>query len=742
MKILITNTSSFTVGDIAICNGIIDQLRSKMDSLEIVIESANPKEHQHFIHDKAIRLVPRLFNAKDISPTRSITSPVFLLKNSRVLTGYLVDAFALLVYKYFGRNPFNKAVIREFNSADAIIAAGSDALTQTYGYFLRLFTFNVLKRRRKTVILYASTVGPFKGRLTGYVKRSLQQIDLILARDRMSYDYLHDIGVAPQRLHLTADCVIPLRMLNTRKGRQCVKDLGITNQAVGIFLKTNAFSTVGDRDYLSYLAEIAKLVRHLTKERSRVIFLSANRTDSMTTSDFMAQNGFDLPIINALDYDPGEFKWALSHFGLVVTSRMHPAILASTAGVPVIGVSNESKMKEYLKIVGLGEYHLQQSSFKCKVAGAMIDSLIGDSSIRDNLKLLTGRAEKLALTSADIVADYLTPQNPYAPSSQHKPKVSIVVLNWNSRKWLKRCLDSLLDQSYANIEIIVVDNASSDDSAEFLDASYGHRIIIVRSAINLGFAAGNNLGIQHATGELLMLFNNDAWAKPDLVHSLVSYMQQHTNIGVVGPFEPKYEPGTEKEQYRKIDPLGHPINSKAPVKPFFLSGVCILFSKKLYTRSLGLDGNFFMYFEEVDWFWRLKLMGIGIANVPGQYVYHHGAGSTGKGIKVNSFLWRNQNSLQMLIKNYRLYNLLWVLPLYAAQNMIEAIVFTLALKPKIAITYPMGWWFNIVHLPRTLHQRRMAQSLRIVPEKQIFLDMYHGFAKMNHLVHYIRSVQK
>src|SRR4030042_5307912 len=104
---------------------------------------------------------------------------------------------------------------------------------------------------------------------------------------------------------------------------------------------------------------------------------------------------------------------------------------------------------------------------------------------------------------------------------------------------------------------------------------------------------------------------------------------------------------------------------------FYLSGVCLFFTKKFYWQTKGLDDDFFMYGEDWDWFWRLRLFDKKIFQINGLKVYHAGAGSTGSGIKYLSFLWRNQNSLQMLLKNYRWFNLLWVLPIYFIQNIFE-----------------------------------------------------------------------
>jgi len=170
--------------------------------------------------------------------------------------------------------------------------------------------------------------------------------------------------------------------------------------------------------------------------------------------------------------------------------------------------------------------------------------------------------------------------------------------------------------------------------------------------------------------------------------------------------------------------------------PFYLSGVCLFFSKKLYFKTKGMDNNFFMYFEEVDWFWRLNLLNKKFSYVKDAYIYHYGSGSTGKGIKYLLFLWRNQNTLQMLLKNYEWFNLLWILPIYIIQNIIEIIFFLIILRPKIAFSYLEGWAFNIKNFSRTMKKRKWVQKNRLNSDWTIIKKMYFGFGKINHLINF------
>lgn len=307
--------------------------------------------------------------------------------------------------------------------------------------------------------------------------------------------------------------------------------------------------------------------------------------------------------------------------------------------------------------------------------------------------------------------------------------VSIVIVNWNGEKWLKNCFDSLINQTYTHFEIILIDNDSKDNSVNFVKQNYkDSRIKILPSHKNLGFARGNNLGIKTANGQYILLLNNDTWIEKDFLERMFNFYKKH-HFDVIAPIEAKYDGTKKKSCVITIDFFGHQISTANRSKLFFLSGNCLFFSKKLYTETKGFDNNFFMYFEETDWFWRLNLLNKKISYVNNLYIYHKGNGSIRSGMQYNIILWCNQNTLQMLLKNYKWYNLLWVLPIYFAQNVIEIIFFILIFKPKIAYSYVEGWIFNIINFRRIMERRRWVQQNRQVEDWVIIKKMYWGFSK-------------
>jgi len=139
--------------------------------------------------------------------------------------------------------------------------------------------------------------------------------------------------------------------------------------------------------------------------------------------------------------------------------------------------------------------------------------------------------------------------------------ITVVIVNYNGKKYLKKCLDSLFEQSYTNIEIIFVDNNSDDDSVVFLKQQYSdQRLIIIEHQENSGFATGNNIGISNARGEYILLINNDTWVEKDFIRNIYTQYLE-SQVDVKGPVEVGYEVGSNYENDNLvIDIFGHPVH--------------------------------------------------------------------------------------------------------------------------------------------------------------------------------------
>lgn len=320
--------------------------------------------------------------------------------------------------------------------------------------------------------------------------------------------------------------------------------------------------------------------------------------------------------------------------------------------------------------------------------------------------------------------------------------ISIIIVNYNWKKWLENCISSLLNQTYKDFEIIFVDNASHDDSIYYMKNTFhDERIKIIENKENSWFAWWNNLGYKYSNWEYILLLNNDTWVEKNFLEKYLNEFKKW-NVDILWVTEKKYNSEFINNKYPKIDFFWHPIYIKSEKKwniiinLFYTSWVCIIFKKELYIMTWWLDNDFFMYFEEIDWIWRLRIYGYKIWQLNDLFIYHAWAWSTWIGIKYNVFLWRNQNTLQMLLKNYSFCNLLWVLPIYLIINLFEILFFLIILKPKISLSYMEGLIYNIKLLPKTLKKRKEIQQKRIISDTEVMKYMYRWFWKLHHLISY------
>jgi len=222
-----------------------------------------------------------------------------------------------------------------------------------------------------------------------------------------------------------------------------------------------------------------------------------------------------------------------------------------------------------------------------------------------------------------------------------EPKVSVIVVTYNNLDLTKQCLSSLDTYSlYANYETIVVDNASSDGSPAFLRewATQGANRTLILNPDNKGFAAANNQGLLAATGEYLVLLNNDTHVTPGWISSLVKHMQRNPSIGLLGPVTGNI--GNEAKiniQYATMDEmlresrkftLRH-IGQLTPLRTaaFF----CVMISRTAYEKVGLLDEVFGIgFFEDDDYCRRIEQAGFGIYCADDVFVHHHLSASFNK----------------------------------------------------------------------------------------------------------------
>lgn len=232
-----------------------------------------------------------------------------------------------------------------------------------------------------------------------------------------------------------------------------------------------------------------------------------------------------------------------------------------------------------------------------------------------------------------------------------KIDISIVIVNWNTKDLLAECLHSLESQNCADrMEIIVVDNASWDDSVQMVKRDFPY-VKVIQNQENLGFARGNNIGISQSSGRYVCLVNSDVRLLPDCLSRLVHQMEQDTTIGIIGP-KVLWPDMTLQDSCRKFPGLWNNfcellrLNRLFPKANFFsgehmkhfdhmttknVDGLvgCFLMIRRTALDQAGVfDERFFIYSEETDLCKRFRQQNWKIVFYPGAVIIHYGRKSS------------------------------------------------------------------------------------------------------------------
>ncbi len=285
--------------------------------------------------------------------------------------------------------------------------------------------------------------------------------------------------------------------------------------------------------------------------------------------------------------------------------------------------------------------------------------------------------------------------------------LSVVILNWNVRDLLDRCLASIRSSRYT-LEVIVVDNASTDASVAMVRGKYPH-VTVIANETNRGFTGGNNQGLTAAQGRYVLVLNPDTEIVGDALDRLVDYVEAHFDVGAVGPMllnpDRSIQPSRrrfptvltgffESTWWQGFAPRGVlrryymedvPANALQDVD--WLNGACTLFRRQVFDRVGVYDEvNFFMYSEELDLCRRIKEAGWRIVYVPEAQVVHYEGKSSEQAVaarhirfntsKVRYFRkWHGRMTAAVLRG--------WLLSQYVGQIGLEAIKWALGRRREL-----------------------------------------------------------
>ncbi len=346
------------------------------------------------------------------------------------------------------------------------------------------------------------------------------------------------------------------------------------------------------------------------------------------------------------------------------------------------------------------------------------------------------------------------------------PTVSVVVVNFNGRQHLEPCFGSLLKQDYPAelVELILVDNNSQDGSLELMAERFP-TVKLIQNHDNRGFAPAVNQGAAAGSGRYLALINNDAYADPGWLRAMVEPLEAQRAAGVVCVSARMLD-----WHGRRVDFVGGGVNfyghgdqffhqfpaeavTVAQHELLFACGGAMLVDREIFLAVGGFDEDYFAYFEDVDFGWRLWLYGYRVVFVPEAVVYHrsHGTSSTMYGHQVRTLLERN--ALMTIVKNYDDAHLQQVLPaalllllkrsLIESNQTIDRREFDVRQRqntspdptiavPKLMLSYLMAAGDLIEDFPRLWAKRQAIQARRARPDAEI-VPLFKRPMGTNHL---------
>ncbi len=334
---------------------------------------------------------------------------------------------------------------------------------------------------------------------------------------------------------------------------------------------------------------------------------------------------------------------------------------------------------------------------------------------------------------------------------QSAPAVSVIIVSWNARHLLERCLPSVVATCYPNLEIILADNGSTDGSSEWVAATFP-QVHIVRHPENWAFCRGNNEAIPHARGQYIVLLNNDVEVPSDWLWPLVQRMESDPAIGAVQPKLRQYYQRTHFEYAGAaggfLDRFGYPFTRGRlfdTVEPdegqyddpgpiFWATGAAIMLRRKALDQVGLLDEHFVLHMEEIDLCWRLQRAGYRIELVPESVVYHLGGSSLPPHDPRKTY-YNFRNSLLLLYKNLPPSEWRRIFPARFLLDVLALLRFAVLGRWKDAVA--------IVQAYRDAHRmRRFYHNQRPVNGETVVLPPYRGSVALEYFLFRRRRFQE
>ena len=328
------------------------------------------------------------------------------------------------------------------------------------------------------------------------------------------------------------------------------------------------------------------------------------------------------------------------------------------------------------------------------------------------------------------------------------PKVSIIIVNYNGRIFLDRCLSSMKELKYPPnlFEILLIDNSSNDGSTEFVKTNFP-RVKIVSLDKNYGFGGGSNRGVKYSNGEYIAFLNNDTEVTDDWLMQLVKASVNHSvplcaskTLFMDKPYVVEY--GGAKFT---VNGRGYSIalgkKDWEENRCFYTGYPCaasMLIKRDTFLKLGGFDEDYFACLDDTDLGWRAWLYGYSVLYCSASIVYHVAGGTAGRGrISPLKAFHGTKDSFLNILKNLELKNLVQGLVLAIIYDFVEFLLLIKRRDTECARNKVKAYFWVIKNVSSTIRKRRVIQRKRRVSDKWLFDNGL--MASLNEAIHeYLR----
>lgn len=328
------------------------------------------------------------------------------------------------------------------------------------------------------------------------------------------------------------------------------------------------------------------------------------------------------------------------------------------------------------------------------------------------------------------------------------PRVSVIIPHYNGADILQKCFESLKNDTFRDKEIILVDNASSDNSVTMTRELFPE-VKILELKVNQGFAGGCNRGIEQAAGEYICILNNDTVHQRDWLKHLVSYLDAHADTASVmpkiknfhndGQFDYSGGSGGFLDKYaypfvrgRLFDELEEDNGQYDDIRNiFWCSGTAFLIRTSVLQEIGTFDEEFFAHMEEIDLHWRLHLAGYRAAVVPAAVIRHMSGWTLPPDRYMKKYL-NHRNNLIMMLANYSFISLLKYFPVRLLLEFLSSAYALVKGDYKRFFAVYAALFYLLGHIPNILVKRKRHRQIRRKTDREIAEVIYPRAVVLKH----------